>query len=166
MSNIIIGFIAIALFIGLSIAGAVIVSDEFRSSRATAAAAGISSQLQQTVAGINMHRLKTGRAIGSDFGRGMAELSPRFLKAPPSNPYGGDTYLFDAHGEQGDSSPATMVAMDLGSTPSASAACRQLEEQAGAADPDAALLPAAGWAPSNRLGCMNVDGNFYAYMPI
>lgn len=87
MSNVLIGIIGVILFIGLALAGALILGDDFRSSSNSAQAAALMSQMKQAADAAEMFKLKTGSAyvpaIETNF------LVPRFLKVPAVNP----TYL-------------------------------------------------------------------------
>lgn len=87
MSNVLIGIIGIILFIGLALAGALILGDDFRTASNSSQAAALMSQVKQSADAADMFKLKTGSryvpAIETDF------LVPRFLKAPATNP----TYL-------------------------------------------------------------------------
>jgi len=87
MSNVLIGIIGVILFIGLALAGTLILGDDFRTSSNSSQAAALMSQMKQTADAAEMFKLKTGSAfvpaIESDF------LVPRFLKVPARNP----TYL-------------------------------------------------------------------------
>ena len=87
MSNVLIGIIGVILFIGLALAGALILGDDFRSASNTSQAAALMSQMKQAADAADMFKVKTGAAyvpaIETDF------LVPRFLKTPAVNP----TYL-------------------------------------------------------------------------
>ena len=88
LSNVLIGIIGVILFIGLALAGALILGDDFRSANNESRASAIVQTLQQVAAAGNMYRLKTGTALYED---GNALLVPRFLKAYPANPMVGAT---------------------------------------------------------------------------
>jgi hypothetical protein len=83
MSNVLIGIIGVILFIGLALAGALILGDDFRSASAASQAASLMSQLKQAADAADMRKLKLGvaytPAIETDF------LVPRFLKTPAVN---------------------------------------------------------------------------------
>ncbi len=83
MSNVLIGIIGVILFIGLALAGALILGDDFKSANSEAKAAAAMSILQQTSHAANMYKLKTGLqvySVDTEF------LVPRFLAAPARNP--------------------------------------------------------------------------------
>jgi hypothetical protein len=84
VSNVLIGIIGVILFIGLALAGALILGDDFRSASNDTQAAALVAQMQQTQSALDMWRLKTGR---STFPNGdTAFLVPRFLKIASYNP--------------------------------------------------------------------------------
>jgi hypothetical protein len=84
LSNVLIGIIGVILFIGLALAGALILGDDFRTASTSSQAAALMSQMKQAADAGEMYKLKTGRgylpAIETDF------LTPRFLKTPAVNP--------------------------------------------------------------------------------
>ena len=84
MSNVLIGIIGVILFIGLALAGALILGDDFRTATSASQAAALMSQLKQASDAGMMYKLKTGSAhlpsIETNF------LVPRFLKTPAVNP--------------------------------------------------------------------------------
>lgn len=83
MSNVLIGIIGVILFIGLALAGALILGDDFKSASSSSQAAAVVSQLQQTQSAIEMWRLKTGqRQIMT---QDTSFLVPRFLKTVAVN---------------------------------------------------------------------------------
>ena len=83
MSNVLIGIIGVILFIGLALAGALILGDDFRTASSSSQAAAVVAQLQQTQAAIEMWRLKTGQRIIMTQDTGF--LVPRFLKTKATN---------------------------------------------------------------------------------
>lgn len=84
MSNVLIGIIGVILFIGLALAGALILGDDFRSASTTSEAAAVTSQLQQVQSAIEMYRLKTGQRNIPN--QNTSFLVPRFLKVAAVNP--------------------------------------------------------------------------------
>ena len=87
MSNVLIGIIGVILFIGLALAGAMILGDDFRSASNSSKAATYVSRIQQVGAAAQMYQLKTGNKIGMERnGLDSSFLIPRFLKALPSDP--------------------------------------------------------------------------------
>ncbi len=83
MSNVLIGIIGVILFIGLALAGALILGDDFRTASSSSQAAAIVGQIQQTTSAIEMYRLKTG--VRSIMTQDTSFLVPRFLKTPAVN---------------------------------------------------------------------------------
>ena len=88
MSNVLIGIIGVILFIGLALAGALILGDDFQSATNESRAAAITQTLQQVSSAASMYKLKTG---GQLYEADNALLVPRFLKAYPVNPMIGAT---------------------------------------------------------------------------
>lgn len=84
MSNVLIGIIGVILFIGLALAGALILGDDFRTASSSSQAAAVVSQLQQTQSAIEMWRLKTGQRTVMT--QDTTFLVPRFLKTGAVNP--------------------------------------------------------------------------------
>lgn len=84
MSNVLIGIIGVILFIGLALAGALILGDDFRTASNSSQAAALMSQIKQAADASEMRRLKLGvsttPSTSTDF------LVPRFLKVAASSP--------------------------------------------------------------------------------
>jgi hypothetical protein len=84
LSNVLIGIIGVILFIGLALAGALILGDDFKSANSSSKAAALVAQMKQASDATEMYRLKTGKAnlpVTS-----VSMLMPRFLKSMPVNP--------------------------------------------------------------------------------
>jgi hypothetical protein len=84
MSNVLIGIIGVILFIGLALAGALILGDDFKSASASGQAAALMSQIKQAADAADMRRLKLG--VANTPSTNTAFLVPRFLKTPAMNP--------------------------------------------------------------------------------
>ena len=96
MSNVLIGIIGVILFIGLALAGALILGDDFKSSKSDSDAAAIISQMGQASQALAMYELKTGQRY-PDFTNiqdNDARLIPRFLKKAPEGRGGGRAVPF------------------------------------------------------------------------
>ena len=93
MSNVLIGIIGVILFIGLALAGALILGDDFKSSNAASRAAGLTSRTQQTAAAIEMYQLKTGQMVTKNVDMSIDFLVPRFVKSTNT-----DTRVFSWNG--------------------------------------------------------------------
>ena len=177
MSNVLIGIIGVILFIGLALAGALILGDDFRSSRSSSMAAAVVAQMQQVTAAVNMYQLKTGTPmLASNYPTNMATLSPRFLKSPPRGPVGDGFTTVDKNGN-GAAVQADHVYVPIGATSDqyAKNACIAINEQAGANDPVAALGPMTSpqaWgafiAASKPMGCFTYGPSnaYLAYLKI
>jgi hypothetical protein len=81
---VLIGIIGVILFIGLALAGALILGDDFRTASNSSQAATLMSQIKQAADASEMRRLKLGvsaiPATNTEF------LVPRFLKVAATNP--------------------------------------------------------------------------------
>jgi hypothetical protein len=104
MSNVLIGIIGVILFIGLALAGALILGDDFKSANSDSKAAAVMSTLGQIAAGANMSTLKTGVPYSSDT---VTPLMPRFVKSVPSGI--GESYPFGFRTASGPLSPGPMA---------------------------------------------------------
>jgi hypothetical protein len=84
MSNVLIGIIGVILFIGLALAGALILGDDFKTATNSSRAAALMAQMKQAADAAVMYKLKTGRAYLPSQDTRM--LMTRFLKSEPINP--------------------------------------------------------------------------------
>jgi hypothetical protein len=133
MSNVLIGIIGVILFIGLALAGALILGDDFRTASASSKASAATAQLQQLAAAINMYQLKTGRTLTALEYRdnGQTLLVPRFLKSMPVNPAGGGLQAQDSAGFNNTTNPIFIVAADLPRVAASRTICQAAAEGAG-----------------------------------
>jgi hypothetical protein len=100
MSNVLIGIIGVILFIGLALAGALILGDDFRSASSDSQAAAAVAQAQQVQAAVEMWRLKTGQSTFPN--QDTTFLVPRFLKSAATNPTSAGranqgSYIYSVH---------------------------------------------------------------------
>ncbi len=89
MSNVLIGIIGVILFIGLALAGALILGDDFKTANSGTRAAAILSQGRQIQHALSMYYIKTGSPLPytiSGARTTTSDLMPRFLK-PFSNEF-------------------------------------------------------------------------------
>lgn len=174
MSNVLIGIIGVILFIGLALAGALILGDDFKSSNAESKAAAISSMMQQSAQAVNMYQLKTGQVLSSAHAGSFATvIGPRFIKTSPTNPLNGNAFLVNNQGGGHDATPAVQIYTSLGNDASAKAVCKAIEAMAGSTDPEAAVQPTSyrdRTTANKRFGCVNNEGYpggmYQAYIPI
>jgi hypothetical protein len=133
MSNVLIGIIGVILFIGLALAGALILGDDFRSVSASSKASSMTAQIQQVAAAINMYNLKTGRTMtAAEYTSGAQTLLvPRFLKTLPVNVSGGGLQVQDSSGNNSTANRAYIVAADLPRQLSSKAICQAAAEAMG-----------------------------------
>ena len=166
MSNVLIGIIGVILFIGLALAGALILGEDFLTSSATAKASAVTSQMQQVSNAINMHNLKTDTVLTSaaynSNGYG-ANLVPRFLKSVPRNPVANYAYsAVDASGN-GANTPIRFIYTHIGGDESSRQICRAVAEAAGWPNPD--LATTYNWIQSTtafpRMGCARISPTEY-----
>ena len=141
MSNVLIGIIGVILFIGLALAGALILGDDFRSASHDSKAAASVQTLSQVAAAVNMHNLKRGTSLS---GGTLTTLVPRFLKAVPVNPTGG--FAPDLHSAASDyTGPAAFAVMEIRNE----GACLAINQQMGVAQ----TVPPLDNYPSWQGGC-------------
>ena len=175
MSNVLIGIIGIILFIGLALAGALYLGEQFSASSASSRAAAIASTLQQTAYAANMYELETGRTVvtRSDTRNGQF-LVPEFLKQQPLNPHtGGPVTITDSEGRSSNGNRGVIMYATVGDRTDdfARDICRNIEKNAGAPNPEESMnsdnIRAAGnwsgWVGQNkRIGCLlNPGSNVY-----
>ncbi len=168
MSNVLIGIIGVILFIGLALAGALILGDDFRTSSSASKAAAVSQNLRQIAAAVSMYELRTGRTmIASDDNKSL--LQPRFLSSyPRNNPVNGGTYrINDATANEHPGMPVAMVITPIGADSRARDACVAIEEQAGNGAPDMSPKSDFGVVVRARptVGCLlyAMNSTYYAY---
>ena len=169
MSNVLVGIIGVILFIGLALAGALILGSDFTTATSASKAAAISQQLTQIAAAINMYQLKTGRTmIASD--DNVTLLQPRFLKSyPAANPVNGNTYrINDAIGNTY-ATPVKMVITPLGTDQRARDVCTAIEETT---TPNPDLTPKSDFgvtvASKAAVGCLrySLNNEYYAFISV
>ena len=170
MSNVLIGIIGVILFIGLALAGALILGDDFSTASNQSKAARVVQTLQQVSSAANMYKLKTGRAL---YEEDNALLVPRFLKAYPDSPIVGATTdrrlqvkLSNAINNNGPAVPgaeANFVTVRIYPDTEANVEiCRAIQEQA-----TGALVTTLGSADGSRpLGCGYFGVTLYAWARI
>jgi hypothetical protein len=149
MSNVLIGIIGVILFIGLALAGALILGDDFLTANRSSKIAATTTQLKQVVDAVNMYNLKTGSRLmpdqyNADEG---AVLRPRFLSAKPRNALGGPPiYLLDEFGRS--DHPAYVAIALLPRDPASKATCTEIAAVYGKLPEDAYYV-----MPKTGTGC-------------
>jgi len=136
MSNVLIGIIGVILFIGLALAGALILGDDFRTANADSKAAAIQQQLKQVADASAMARLKTGAPVLVGQVNAASPLIPRFLKSPPVNPVGsvigGNGFvLISAIGKQSGGKVATTAIAYMNTDAISRSACETIDRISG-----------------------------------
>lgn len=174
MANVIIGIIGVILFIGLAIAGAVLLGSDFQTAKGSTQAAAVSSHLQQYAQAVQVVRLRRGVVFPSNTGTalGTSLVSYNALSDIPVNPLTGGAYIpVNATGGS-DANPTAFIYTDLGTTARARDICFGVEEGANSATTatvvDTAATLSSRLAAAPRLGCMKSStGNRYlAYIPV
>jgi hypothetical protein len=166
MSNVLIGIIGVILFIGLALAGALILGSDFLSASNDSQASRVVAQLKQMSDAVSMRNLKLGTtATIAD----TASLSPRFLKVLPENPTQPgttDTNLqmrfkdVVTDGVGAGTSPANFAMVRLHpATTRIIGICQAIVDQTGGG----ATIPTAVYGVS---GCMTANGAYFAYSRI
>ena len=166
MSNVLIGIIGVILFIGLALAGALILGDDFRSSSNDTRAAAVAAQIQQVQHAVEMYRLKTGASGPVQMGR-PDWLMPRFLKLVPDNPAKPTVSYWqtpvinnDVYPDQNDEGKAIAgryVVMILGQGDRAKQVCQTIADTN---DGGRVMKQSTYSPPAARMGCyMHEDGS-------
>jgi len=160
MSNVLIGIIGVILFIGLALAGALFLGDQFKKATARTNASIIIGQISQMTQALEMYRLKTG--IAKPTCQTVEFLVPRFLKSVPVSPTviaktTTNSYMYvpqlnndlitDATSAQAAGIAATYITTNLGSDVTARDACQVL------ADMQSGGLQTVSVTPAEKSGC-------------
>lgn len=170
MSNVLIGIIGVILFIGLALAGALLLGDDFKAANSDTKAAAVVQAMSQTTSAVSMYTIKTGTKKSAENITGTSAMIPRFLKAAPINPVTKATgiTLGDQNGNV-NSNPASGVHMLLGYNDEAKNVCESIQRQSGQIAPTAAFdntgrnLTVTNW--TSLVGCLRNSANsgYYAY---
>lgn len=172
MSNVLIGIIGVILFIGLALAGALILGDDFQSASSSSKAATIVQGLQQVSNAYAMNTIKSGSTISADQGDNVVALlvASRRLKTAPVNPMatGSPVIGYDDIGQRNATKPMGTIVMPLGAKGPQSLrdVCYAIEEQMGASNPAASVDTITPYnvkvTTDKRVGCLwNTYSNSY-----
>jgi hypothetical protein len=169
MSNVLIGIIGVILFIGLALAGALILGDDFKASRSSSNAAAVAGQLQQIQSAVQMRQLKMGAPLpAADSYGAVSTLVPRFLKVAPINTYNGQGYsVNDANGGTSGGVGIVKVYLGTGADAYARSVCAAIEEQAGNAGAVPSSTDFSGTIRNRgTVGCFlySPQDSYYAYV--
>lgn len=155
MSNVLIGIIGVVLFIGLALAGALILGDDFTTASNSTKASIAMANLNQVAQAATMYALKTGSPYSQN---PIAGLSPRFLKVSALTPlreYG----VIDFRGQNGfpagGGNPAYSAGMGAGVTPTTLAICNEVNSALGLASDADGGPPYANLVPGDA-GCFRI----------
>ena len=166
MSNVLIGIVGVILFIGLALAGALLLGDDFKAANNDTKGAAVMQAMSQTASAVQMYQLKTGPLKRAENLSDTSQLVPRFLKAAPINPVTKATGLVlgDGYGNAS-SGIAVGIIMPLGDTEEARNVCESIQRQSGQIAPTAAFdganksLQAATWTMTS--GCIKLWNGIY-----
>ena len=136
VSNVLIGIIGVILFIGLALAGALILGDDFKSSSNETKATTVINTMSQISNAVNMRSLKMGegiRTVPSAIDQ-SSTLIPRFLKSAPvsplnrTSPYG---LVEDTGGANGGYAAVVYLILGVGGDKTAQTICETIQRQTG-----------------------------------
>lgn len=176
MSNVIIGIIGVILFIGLAVAGAVILGSDFMTASASTQAATVTAHMHQMATGVQVLKARRGVTIPSNVGAGLGNVlvANKALEEVPVNPVvAGSGYVASNPFGGSDGSETRLIYTDMGASKKARDACFAIEEQAGNPNPagvvdsPTAFDTRAVQAP--RVGCMMdvyISNHYVAYIPV
>lgn len=141
MSNVLIGIIGVILFIGLALAGSVILGEDFMTARSSSKATVLTSQMQQLSMGISTLAYRRGIIIPSnsrtDFAQQLVDHGA--IKSIPQNPINNSPYYPADETGNYSSRPIRIIWTPMGSDEEAREICHEIEEQAGSEDPNASI---------------------------
>ena len=157
MSNVLIGIIGVILFIGLALAGALILGEDFKTARTEASIATLQTQGKQMVDAVSMRRLKTGSTIPSG---NLSDYTPRFLKSvSPTLPERSTQLPFLVDSEGNLNGPAAFLVIPVGSDV---AFCRNVSLSTGfivdGGGTHPAYISSMPQAPHVSSGCFHRNG--------
>lgn len=173
MANVLMGLIGVILFIGLALAGASFLGDQFKTVAGRSNATVIIAQLQQMTQAVEMYRIKTG--IQTVNCQTVDFLVPRFLKVIPVSPTlkaktttGSYMYrpqinndlITDATPEQAAGIPGTYITTNIGDDRMAKDACQAI------ADTQNRGVPTVTVTPTEKSGCGLFQGEYVAWIKI
>ena len=172
MSNVLIGIIGVILFIGLALAGALILGSDFTTATSSSKAAAVVQGLQQVSNAYAMNTVRTGSPISADQGETVVAtlIAGKRLKSAPVNPVNSANLVvgYDDIGQRNAAKPMGTIIMTLGPRGGATFRdiCYAIEEQMGAANPAASVDTATPFdvkvTTDRRVGCMwNTYSNTY-----
>ena len=152
MSNVLIGIIGVILFIGLALAGALILGSDFLDSSAASKGAAYVSQAQQVSNAVVMYEMKTGTYAPTT--TDLSFLAPRFLKTVPAG------YRITRTDPTPGSEGAVVIEINDDST--TSSICEQIQRQTGQLAPDQTYDPTTRSLSlsyrANPTGCIQRTG--------
>jgi hypothetical protein len=155
MSNVLIGIIGVILFIGLALAGALILGDDFRNASSSSKAAAIMNGVGQISDAANMYRLKMGAPLRSG---DIMQLAPRFIRARPTNVVG-DGWNYDMRDSGGFMNGDAYVAeTGMPLTPAMRQVCIEIAQDNGMPLASDGGPIQSSTLPSQQTGCFQATG--------
>jgi hypothetical protein len=160
MSNVLIGIIGVILFIGLALAGALILGDDFKNASNASKAATAIANLDQVTQAAAMYQLKTGGPYSLN---PIAGLSPRFLRVSTLTPLK-EFGVIDFRGANGFPSaagnPAFSAGMGGGTTEATNRICNEINDVFGIAPDADGGPPYSAGLPTQNQGCFRLRGTY------
>lgn len=153
MSNVLIGIIGVILFIGLALAGALILGDDFRAANNESRAAAMVASNQQVSQAVAMHNIKKGTQHSSS--EALTDLAPRFLKSVPINPMDSSaTHAIRARDESGNQTGATsVIVMTMAVNTRNTDVCMAVARETGFIAQTVTAMPRSATIPAAQAGC-------------
>lgn len=170
MMNVLMGIIGVILFVGLAIAGALFMGEQFSNAGARTNAAVVVGQLQQMSQAVEMYRLKTG--VQDVTCQTVDFLVPRFLKTVPISPTvkaksTTASYMYrpqlnndiitDETAAQAAGIAAVYITTNLGDDVTAKKACQAI------ADLQSGGIQSVDLLPKKKAGCGLYAGEYVAW---
>mgnify|MGYP001190401517 CR=1 FL=1 len=116
MSNVLIGIIGVVLFIGLAIAGVLILGSDFLNATSESRAAAAVTQSMQVAQAVTMFNMKSGSPfVAANTTDPFLNLRPRFLKTVPVNPVQSNIPVrgYDANGQMSGRTTMVLISFDI-----------------------------------------------------
>ena len=170
MANVLLGIVGVILFIGLAVAGALFLGDQFRKATARNDATIVLAQIQQMTQAIEMHRLKSGTQTFTC--QPLTNLVPRYLKSIPVaptpvarrnagdyrfQPQANNDLVTDTNPLQAAGLPALYLTTNLGNDQAAADACQVVADRIGGGVQSVDALPTA------KSGCGRYAGDYVVW---
>jgi hypothetical protein len=157
MSNVLIGIIGVILFIGLALAGALILGDDFRTATYSTKASAEVQRLTQISQAIQMYNLKTGTRFQS--AANLQTLTPRFMASGANTGVRYGLGGIDTRNTAGFHAGDAGYVVEGGSTEEALKVCAAIAESSGMELTSDGKAP-LGTSPTGESGCFRINGGW------